>query len=59
MHLIIHTPSVNFRNDWKYAYWAIVAPHQIDLVFLKTGVTFAFFNSEGKRELNKKLLKLL
>ena len=56
--LIINTHFVNFRKDWKYAYWAIVLHSR--LFFLKkTGVTFAFFNSEGKQEPNKELMKLL
>ena len=54
--MIVYTPFVNFGKDWQYAYRAIVL--QID-IFLKTGVTFEFFNSEGKQELNKELLKLL
>ena len=57
IHLIKHAPFINLGENGKDTNGTIIFDIKLPLLFMN-GITSAFFNSQGKTELNSEFLKL-
>ena len=57
IHLIKHTPFINFGENGKDTNGTIIFDIKFALLFMN-GYNISLFNSERKNELNSELLKL-
>ena len=58
IYLIKHTPFINSGENGKDTNGAITFDIKIPLLFMNGYIMSAFFNYEGKIEVNSELLKL-